>query len=80
MPSLELTNISMILTCPCGKTYFPSQSWIHRGHGVTNTETPSVTNKVPARVLKWREKNRDLYLERQREYMRKKRASDKDGG
>ncbi len=69
-----------MLTCHCGKTYFPNQAWLHEGC-VPNNLVPneSVPNSVPnkssdyLRVKVWREANRDRHREYMKEYMREKR-------
>jgi len=47
-------------------------------------QKPSVeksdNNRPKPRYARWREKNPELYLERQRNYMRKKRAEAKEAG
>ena len=48
----------------------PVKSVTHIDKGVTHP----VLHKTPARILKWREKNREVHLERQRNYMKVKRA------
>jgi hypothetical protein len=69
-----------MLTCHCGKTYFPNQAWLHEccaPNAVPNNLVPnkSVPNKSSdyLRVKVWREANRERHREYMKEYMREKR-------
>ena len=70
--------------CVCGRLYWPNQAWMHSGcqaRPVSNEEpaasvsNSSVSNPDYFRVKLWREANRERYNAGQREYMRKRRAT-----
>ena len=67
------------ILCPCGKAYWPKQSWMHEGHVVANTApvvVNSMANDEPDVANTSTYKYRDAEKRRayQRELMRKRRA------
>jgi hypothetical protein len=58
------------IACSCGKSYWPSQKWIHAGCVVVNTDEVVVVNKRS----KDRHKKTDARRKYLREYMRALRA------
>jgi len=62
----------MHLTCSCGKTYFPSQAWMHKGcmanRDMANKDAPDSM----ANTYRYRDaEKRKAYM---REYMKKRRG------
>lgn len=69
-----------MLTCICGKSYWPNQAWLHKrcvvnAESVVNKPDGSVVNA--SRQVVWQKANRTRYNEKMREYMKRYRASQK---
>lgn len=58
-------------TCSCGRKYWPTQAWQHNGCAI-NKDKPAAINTITTRTPNRRE--RVVYNEYMREYMRKRRA------
>jgi hypothetical protein len=62
------------IECLCGKQYWPNQAWLHKGcaTNATNANIESIKPATNDRTANRRD--RSVYNEYQREYMRKRRA------